>query len=123
METINEIPENWAELSIENAIDYIENQEGIFLTNMELYYDNNGDVQGFTKDMRQFKLSLKTGELNEVFHDIGIGEDWKTCSLSDPFFEDDNNEIVHTVEHYKNLCRLHQYLEKNRRLRKIFHLL
>ena len=111
MQTIMEIPEDWAKLALENAMDYIENLEGIFLTDMELYYDENGDVQGFTKDMRQFKLTLKTGELNEVFHNIGINEDWKECSIADPIFDDDKNEIVHTVEHYKNLCSLHEYLE------------
>lgn len=110
MSKIMEVEPDWAELSLEDAITYIENQNGIFLSNMELYYDDNGNVQGFTKDLKQFCLNLKTGELNEVYDNVGIDENWKPCSISDPVFDDDNNEILLTVDQYEQMENLHNYL-------------
>lgn len=113
LKKINSIPEKWQKLEYTEAFDIIKNQNSIFIADMELYFDKNGNIQGFTKDLKQFCLNLTTGQLNEVYDDIGIDPDWKECKLDNPIFTKGNLELMLSLEDYKSLSELHDYILKS----------
>ena len=53
----------------------------IMLDDAEIYTDEDNDIRAFTEDGRQFRISMETGDMNEVLDNQGIQKNWEKKDL------------------------------------------